>query len=101
MITNSLSSRLYSSLLILYFLCITAGSGSADIVPLSMDDLVFASGTEPFQSGSKMCLNFSIVDDLLVEPTERFTVCGRSTQSAVEILNNGCADIKIRDNEGL
>ena len=66
-----------------------------------MNDLVFNSGTQPFGADSQMCLNFSIVDDLFVEPTERFTVCGRSSQSAVVILNNGCTDIKIRDNDGI
>jgi hypothetical protein len=66
-----------------------------------MNNLVFVSGTEPFGAGSQMCLNFSIVDDELVEPTERFTVCGRSSQNAVVILNNGCTDIKIRDNDGI
>lgn len=66
-----------------------------------MNNLVFISGTQLFGPGSQMCLNFSIIDDLLVEPTERFTVCGQSSQEAVVILNNGCADIKIRDNDGI
>ena len=77
-----------------------AAGGTADIVDLTMNDLVFASLTEPLGPGSQMCLNFSIVDDQLVEPTERFTVCGLSTDASVDILNNGCADIKISDNEG-
>ena len=66
-----------------------------------MNNLVFISGTEPFGADSQMCLNFSIIDDQLVEPTERFTVCGRSSQNAVVILNNACTDIKIRDNDGI
>ena len=78
-----------------------AGSGDADIEELTMNNLVFISGTEPFGAGSQMCLNFSIIDDQLIEPTERFTVCGRSSQNAVVILNNGCTDIKIRDNDGI
>ena len=78
-----------------------AGSGDADIEDLTMNNLVFIAGTEPFGAGSQMCLNFSIIDDQLVEPTERFTVCGRSSQNAVVILNNGCTDIKIRDNDGV
>ena len=65
-----------------------------------MNDLVFTSGAQSFGPGSQMCLNFSIIDDQLVEPTERFTVCGQSSQNAVVILNNGCTDIKIRDNDG-
>lgn len=73
---------------------------SGDIVELTVNDLTFASGTAPLESGSQMCLNFSIIDDQIIEPTERFTVCGSSSQSSVEILNNGCADIKIADNEG-
>ena len=83
------------------FLYIIAGSGDTDIKDLTMNDLVFTSGTQPFGPGSQMCLNFSIIDDQLVEPTERFTVCGRSSQNAVVILNNGCTDIKIRDNDGM
>ena len=83
------------------FLVYIAGSGDTDIVDLTMNDLVFSSGTQPFGPGSQMCLNFSIIDDQLVEPTERFTVCGRSSQNAVVILNNGCTDIKIRDNDGM
>ena len=83
------------------FLVHIAGSGDTDIVDLTMNDLVFSSGTQPFGPGSQMCLNFSIIDDQLVEPTERFTVCGRSSQNAVVILNNGCTDIKIRDNDGM
>ena len=66
-----------------------------------MNDLVFPSGTQPFGPGSQMCLNFSIIDDLFIEPTERFTVCGRSSQNAVVILNNSCTEIKIRDNDGI
>ena len=83
-----------------FVVCI-AGSDDADIEDLTMNNLVFISGTEPLGAGSQMCLNFSIIDDQLVEPTERFTVCGRSSQNAVVILNNGCTDIKIRDNDGI
>ena len=77
-----------------------SGLGSEDIVDLTMNDLVFAAFTEPQGPGSQMCLNFSIIDDQLVEPTERFTVCGLSSDTSVNILNNGCTDIKIIDNEG-
>lgn len=65
-----------------------------------MNDLTFVSGTVALESGSQMCLNFSIIDDQIIEPTERFTICGNSLQSSVEILNNGCTNIKIADNEG-
>ena len=78
-----------------------SGSGDSDIADLTMNDLVFASGTQPFGPGSQMCLDFSIIDDQFIEPTERFTICGRSLQNAVVILNNGCTDIKIRDNDGI
>ena len=85
----------------LLHISLTAGFDDTDILDLTMNDLVFNSGTQPFGAGSQMCLNFSIIDDLFVEPTERFTVCGRSSQSAVVILNNGCTEIKIRDNDGI
>ena len=81
--------------------CVVAGSGETDIEDMTINSLIFPSGTQPFGPGSQMCLNFSIIDDLLVEPTERFTVCGRSSQNAVVILNNGCTDIKITDNDGM
>ena len=73
---------------------------AGDISEPTVNDLTFTSGTVPLESGSQMCLNFSIIDDQIIEPTERFTICGSSSQSSVEILNNGCADIKITDNEG-
>ena len=85
----------------LLHITLTAGFDDTDILDLTMNDLVFNSGTQPFGAGSQMWLNFSIVDDLFVEPTERFTVCGRSSQSSVVILNNGCTEIKIRDNDGI
>ena len=78
-----------------------AGSGDTDIADLTMNDLIFTSGTQPFGPGSQMCLNFSIIDDQFIEPMERFTVCGRSSQNAVVILNNGCTNIKITDNDGI
>ena len=91
----------YSQNIHILLLIYIAGSGDTDIVDLTMNDLVFSSGTQPFGPGSQMCLNFSVIDDQLVEPTERFTVCGRSSQNAVVILNNGCTDIKIGDNDGI
>ena len=63
-------------------------------------DFFFPSGTQPLRNGSQMCLSISITDDELLEPTERFMICGSSQQNGVIILNNGCSDINIRDNEG-
>ena len=47
-----------------------------------------------------MCLNVSITDDQLVEGTERLLVCGCSTQTAVLLLNDGCTNVYIEDNDG-
>ena len=47
-----------------------------------------------------MCLNISIDDDQLIEPTERFMICGYPSQNAVEVLNEGCSDFNIIDNDG-
>ena len=47
-----------------------------------------------------MCLNISITDDQLVEETERLLVCGCSTQPAVLLLNGGCTNVFIEDNDG-
>ena len=49
-----------------------------------------------------MCLNISIIDDELVEGTEKFVVCGfYETTYEVTFPNNGCADIFIEDNDGI
>ena len=47
-----------------------------------------------------MCLNVSITDDQLVEGTERLLVCGCSSQTAVLLLNDGCTNVYIEDNDG-
>ena len=65
-----------------------------------MRDFFFDSGAQPFVPGSQMCLNISINDDPFLEPTETFVICGSSQQNAVVILNDGCTNINIRDNEG-
>lgn len=62
---------------------------------------MFPSGTEPFGNSSLMCLNISIDDDAIVEPTEVFFVCGTSAQPSVAILNGGCTNIKVKDNDGI
>ena len=61
---------------------------------------MFPSGAQPLGNGSLMCLNISIFDDVIVEPTETFFVCGSSQQSSVVLLNGSCANINIEDNEG-
>ena len=67
---------------------------------MGVRNFFFGSGTQPLGLGSQMCLNITIVDDQLIEPTERFMICGRSSQSAVEVLNGECSDFNIRDNDG-
>ena len=67
---------------------------------MGVRNFFFGSGTQPLVPGSQMCLNITIIDDQLIEPTERFMICGRSSQNAVLILNNGCSDVNIRDNDG-
>ena len=64
-------------------------------------DFLFLSGTQPLGSGSLMCLNISISDDVIVEPTEIFFVCGSSQQSSVVLVNGDCAVINVEDNEGM
>ena len=69
-------------------------SSTSDI--MGVRDFFFAAGTQPvFQ----MCLNISINDDPFLEPVEIFSICGTSQQNAVVILNGGCTNIFIRDNE--
>ena len=77
----------------------TNTAGSTDDI-MDVRDFLFPSGTEPLGFGSQMCLNISINDDQIVEPTERFMICGSSLQNSVVILNGGCSDITIRDNDG-
>ena len=71
--------------------------GVSDLVGAS--DLVFTVGTQPFEAGSLMCLNVTIIDDHLIEGEESFAVCGFSEQSGVVILEGGCTDVFIEDND--
>ena len=64
---------------------------------MGVRDFFFNSGTQP---GYQMCLNISITDDPFLEPVEIFSICGSSQQNAVVIVNGGCTNIFIRDNEG-
>ena len=66
---------------------------------MGVTDFIFTSGTEPFGAGSLMCLNIAIIDDDLTEGEERFVVCGCSSQSRVVLLDGGCTDIFIEDND--
>ena len=66
---------------------------------MEVTDFIFASGTEPFGAGSLMCLNIAIIDDDLIEGEERFVVCGCSSQSRVVLLDGGCTDVFIEDDD--
>ena len=76
-------------------MCVAGSTG--DI--MGVRDYFFDSGTQPLGNGSQMCLDISIDDDQVLEPTERFMICGSSTQNSVVILNDGCSEITIRDND--
>lgn len=66
-----------------------------------MNNLTYASGTQPFGTGSQKCLSISISDDELVEGTEKIVVCGFYEQTAKVIFQDGgCTDIFIEDNDG-
>lgn len=64
-------------------------------------NLTFVAGTQPFSPESVLCLDISIVDDEVVELTEIFLICGYSTQIGVVLLNDGCTNIYIEDNDGI
>ena len=66
---------------------------------MGVTDFIFTSGTEPFGAGSLMCLNIAIIDDDLIEGEERFVVCGCSSQSRVVLLDGGCTDVFIEDDD--
>ena len=70
---------------------------TSDLVGVT--NFIFTSGTEPFGPGSLMCLNIVIIDDDRVEGDERFVVCGCSSQPGVVILDEGCADVFVEDND--
>lgn len=74
-----------------------AAGMTSDLVGVT--DLIFASGTEPFEAGSLMCLNIAIIDDELIEDEERFVVCGCSSQPGVVLLDGGCTDVFVEDND--
>ena len=69
----------------------------SDLIEVS--DFIFTSGTQPFGPGSIMCLDIAIVDDQLVEGEERFIVCGCSSQPRVVLLDGGCTDVFVEDND--
>lgn len=48
-----------------------------------------------------MCFNISITDDEEVELTERLLVCACSEEASVVVLNGGCAEVNIEDNDGI
>lgn len=73
-----------------------AAGNISDLINLS--NFTFDTGAEP---GSFTCLNVSITDDQLVEETEILLVCGCSTQPAVLLLNDGCTNLHIEDNDGM
>ena len=64
---------------------------------VGLTNITFASGTQPFGPDSQMCVNISISDDQFVEETERFVVCGCSTQAVIQ--NDGCTHIFIEDDD--
>ena len=68
-----------------------------------MESLTFTSGTQPYRDGSQKCLDISIIDDELVEGTERFAVCGTYEDGAPTIMfeGNSCRDIFIEGNDGI
>jgi hypothetical protein len=67
---------------------------------MGVRDFSFNSGTQPLGPESQMCLNISITDDPFLEPIEIFSICGSSQQNSVVVVNGGCTNIFIRDNEG-
>ena len=66
-----------------------------------ISNFIFVAGTQPFSPESVLCLNVSIIDDEVAELTERFLICGCSTQTGVVLLNDGCTYIYVEDNDGI
>lgn len=77
---------------------IHAAGSTGDI--MGVQDFFFPSGTQPLEPRSQMCMNISINDDQILEPMEQFMLCATSLQTSVVILNGGCSDVSIRDNDG-
>ena len=66
-----------------------------------MNNLTYASGTQPFSTGFQKCLSISISDDEIVEGTEKIMVCGFYEQTTKVIFqDSGCTNITIEDNDG-
>ena len=59
-------------------------------------DLVFTAGTI---NGTLQCINVAIIDDLLVEPNETFTVT--LTSNSVVELGDNLTTITITDNDSM
>lgn len=75
------------------------GTNLSDFSGIS--NFVFVAGTQPFSPESVLCLNISIIDDEVAELEERFLICGCSTQTGVVLLNDGCTNIYVEDNDGI
>ncbi len=51
------------------------------------------------ESGEQVCVNVSVVDDLILENTETFTVRPNSTDQDVIIANSTATIVEITDND--
>ena len=63
-------------------------------------NLTFTSGTGPFDRGSVMCIDISIVNDFLVEGTEKFVLCALDENNMPGDYS-ACTDIFIEDDDGI
>ena len=87
---------MYHSVAYSYYICVSL-TDKGNFFGLS--NFTYVSGAQPFGPDSQMCTNISIIDDQLVERTERFVVCGCSSQPEVIVHDGGCTNVYIEDND--
>ena len=61
---------------------------------MGLNNLTFVAGS------SQVCLNFSIVDDDIIEGEEKFVICGSSKNPSAIVRENNCTVVYIADNDG-
>ena len=80
------------------FLCTCTNIGPADYTSTTQA-VTFSAGTVPGGFGSRQCINIPIIDDILVENPESFSVSASSTNGDVDFPNGNAAVVQIADND--
>lgn len=78
--------------------CFLTATNSSNIVGVS--NYAFFPETQPLGPGSLKCRKIIIGDNQVPGPANQSVICSHSSQNSVLVLNNGCANVFIGDNDG-